>query len=545
MPEALVKRLSDLKIWVRLTAAIWVVLAVAWTSMILWESHTNRETAIEQAKQFSLSMHETTLAGLTGMMITGTIGQREVFLDQIKQLSIIRDLKVVRGEAVSKQFGPGNEKDITTPDAVEQQVLSSGVEYADVQSDDKGEFLRVVRPALAQSNYLGKNCIMCHQVPEKTPLGVVTMKISLDHVNAAVTAQRTKSMIAAVAISIPLLVFIWVFIRNVVTRPLDHMVAGLRDIASGEGDLTRRLDVRGMDEIGEASTVFNQMMSKFSALVRHVTESANQVSAAAAKLVDGAETVANSSTRQHSMSDEAANSVERVVSNVADIAHSTDEVRLQSQESERRSREGTQSLGQLVSQVGEVEHTVRQIADTVGQFVASMESITDMTREVRDIADQTNLLALNAAIEAARAGEQGRGFAVVADEVRKLAEKSAASANEIDGITRSLAERSLSVRKSIESGLEHIAASQQSVTTVAAVLDEAAGSVIRVGQGLDTIAVTTEEQRRIFADVARAIEAIASMARDNNVSADQTAEFAHTLRTLAATLQETVGRFKT
>ncbi len=545
MPEALVKRLSDLKIWVRLTAAIWIVLAVAWTSMILWESHTNRETAIEQAKQFSLSMHETTLAGLTGMMITGTIGQREVFLDQIKQLSIIRDLKVVRGEAVSKQFGPGNEKDITTPDAVEQQVLSSGVEYADVQSDEKGEFLRVVRPALAQSNYLGKNCIMCHQVPEKTPLGVVTMKISLDHVNAAVTAQRTKSMIAAVAISIPLLVFIWVFIRNVVTRPLDHMVAGLRDIASGEGDLTRRLDVRGMDEIGEASTVFNQMMSKFSALVRHVTESADQVSAAAAKLVDGAETVANSSTRQHSMSDEAANAVERVVTNVADIAHSTDEVRLQSQESERRSREGTQSLGQLVSEVGEVEHTVRQIADTVGQFVASMESITDMTREVRDIADQTNLLALNAAIEAARAGEQGRGFAVVADEVRKLAEKSAASANEIDGITRSLAERSLSVRKSIESGLEHIAASQQSVTTVAAVLDEAAGSVIRVGQGLDTIAVTTEEQRRIFADVARAIEAIASMARDNNVSADQTAEFAHTLRTLAATLQETVGRFKT
>jgi methyl-accepting chemotaxis protein len=277
-------------------------------------------------------------------------------------------------------------------------------------------------------------------------------------------------------------VFIWVFIRNVVTRPLDHMVAGLRDIASGEGDLTRRLDVRGMDEIGEASTVFNQMMSKFSALVRHVTESANQVSAAAAKLVDGAETVANSSTRQHSMSDEAANAVERVVTNVADIAHSTDEVRLQSQESERRSREDTQSLGQLVSEVGEVEHTVRQIADTVGQFVASMESITDMTREVRDIADQTNLLALNAAIEAARAGEQGRGFAVVADEVRKLAEKSAASANEIDGITRSLAERSHSVRKSIESGLEHIAASQHSVTTVAAVLDEAAGSVIRVGQ---------------------------------------------------------------
>ncbi|RTL53032.1 MAG: methyl-accepting chemotaxis protein [Rhodocyclaceae bacterium] len=538
-------RISDMKIWFRLTLAIWFMLTLAWTGMILWESHTNRETAIAQAKEFSLSMHEATLAGLTGMMITGTVGQRDVFLDQIKQLSIIRDLKVIRGDAVTKQFGPGNAKDDIKPDAVEQQVFTTGKEYVEVQADEKGEFLRVVRPALAQHNYLGKDCLMCHQVEEKTALGLVSMKISLNNVNAAVAAQRVKSLLAALVISIPLLTFIYLFIRNFVTHPIDKMVSGLRDIASGEGDLTRRLEVKGQDEIGQASSVFNDMMLKFSGLVRHVGESAGQVSTAARDLVNGAEKVASSSTQQHAMADKAADAVEKIVSSISDIAHSTDQVHVQSQESERRSLEGTRSLDKLVGEVEMVENTVRQIADSVSQFVASMEAITGMTREVRDIADQTNLLALNAAIEAARAGEQGRGFAVVADEVRKLAEKSAASASEIDTVTRGLTEQSEAVRHAIDEGLSHIASSQKSVETVADVLTSAASSVTEVGQGLDTIAAATEEQRRVFTEVAKTIEAIAAMARENNTASDQTAAAAHALQTLANNLQNAVGRFRT
>jgi methyl-accepting chemotaxis protein len=192
-----------------------------------------------------------------------------------------------------------------------------------------------------------------------------------------------------------------------------------------------------------------------------------------------------------------------------------------------------------------VEGTVKQIAEAVTQFVTSTAAITNMTREVKDIADQTNLLALNAAIEAARAGEQGRGFAVVADEVRKLAEKSAASASEIDAITRSLSQQSEAVQHSIENGLTHIASSQKSVDNVAEVLASASTSVTEVGHGLDTIAAATEEQRRTFTDVAANIEAIASMARENSDVVEQTSAAAHKLEDLANNLQSAVGRFRT
>jgi methyl-accepting chemotaxis protein len=451
---------------------------------------------------------------------------------------------VIRGDAVIKIFGPGNAAETKT-DEIEQQVLKTGQEYSDVQSDDKGEYLRVVRPALASTNYLGKNCIMCHQVPEKTVLGIVSMKISLDHVEEALSAQRIKSLLAALTVSLFMLGIIWFFVRNVVTVPLEKMVAGLRDIASGEGDLTRRLEVKGKDEVGEASSVFNDMMCKFSELVRHVGDSAGRVSSAAHGLTVSANTVSDGSHRQDEMSTAAAGAVESVVSSISDIAHSTERVHEQSRESERRSAEGNQSLSKLIGEVSMVESTVKQIAESVTQFVTSTAAITNMTREVKDIADQTNLLALNAAIEAARAGEQGRGFAVVADEVRKLAEKSSASASEIDTITRSLTQQSDAVAHAIENGLAHIASSQKSVETVAEVLAAASSSVTDVGHGLDTIAAATEEQRRVFTDVAHNIESIAAMARENSTAVEQTSASARQLEELANNLQSAVGRFKT
>ena len=188
--------MGNLKIWVRLTAAIWFVLVIVWTGMIFWQSQVNRDTAIRQAQDFSQSIHEMTMAGLTGMMITGTVGQREVFLDQINQLSIIKDLHVARSDAVVKLYG-ADTKSHRQLDPVEKQVMNEGKPYMAVEHDEKGQFLRVVTPTQASKSYLGKDCIMCHQVPEGTVLGIVSMKVSLDSVEQEVASFRLKIAVAA------------------------------------------------------------------------------------------------------------------------------------------------------------------------------------------------------------------------------------------------------------------------------------------------------------------------------------------------------------
>ena len=538
------RTLSDTPIWVRLTGAIWLMLVIAWGAMIAWETRVNRGIAIEQATDFANSVNEMTMAGLTGMMITGTINQREVFLDQIQELSLVRDLKVIRGEAVDRVFGPGNL--VQAPlDAIERQVMATGESYINVERDERhGEHLRVVIPNLAWREYLGKDCVLCHQATENEVLGAVSMRVSLDRVNEAVRSLRNQSILIAVLMSVPLIGFIYLFIRRFVSRPLEQLSASLAEIAKGEGDLTRRLPQDRDDEIGRTAKTFNQMLGAIAGLVRQVGQSASEVTRSASGLADSATRVAESSHLQNDRSVTAASAVEGLNDSIAHIASNTEEVGARSRDSLSRSEEGKHSLEALIREVSHVEAAVRRMADSVDAFMHSTESITRMTSEVREIAEQTNLLALNAAIEAARAGEQGRGFAVVADEVRKLAEKSARSAGEIDEITQEITRQSGSVKASIGTGLSHLDSSREAADVVSSVLEAAHASVAEVGEGLDRIVAATDAQRQSSQSVTESIDAIARMARENNQAIEETVDAARALQDLAARLQESVSRFR-
>ncbi len=535
------KRINDLKIWVRLVAVIWLMLVLAWSGMIYWVYAEQERTAVAQAKDFANSVHTMTLASLTGMMITGTVAQRAVFLDQVKSTQDITELRVLRGDLVSNQFGPGDAAE-NKADPVELQVLKTGQPY--YQVDEKSNSLRAVLPAIAKKDYLGKNCLMCHMVNEGQNLGAVSMKISLEKVYSAVHSFMLKILAVAIGLSIPLLLFIYLFIRTFVTRPLKEMTSGLADIAQGEGDLTRRLTVHSRDEIGQASMVFNQVMEKFQDLIRHVSESASQVAAAARQLTSHAQQVAESSREQSAKATTVASSVENMADSINAVTNRVEEVQQLSTASMERSAEGNESLSELVGEIDSVEGAVNDIATSVNEFVRSTEAITAMTRQVKDIAEQTNLLALNAAIEAARAGEQGRGFAVVADEVRKLAEKSAQSASQIDTVTQSITQQSGQVEAAIQEGLAHLRSSQDSLENVAVVLSEANGVVNQVNDGLTHITQEAEVQRKASSAVASIVESIAAMSEDNSRSVEEAADEARHLEELADSLQSAVSRFK-
>jgi len=385
---------------------------------------------------------------------------------------------------------------------------------------------------------------VCHMVEEGMPLGAVSMRISLNQANEAAARFRDESILIAIAITLPLLGFVYFFIRHFVIRPLSNLAEGMSEIVNGDGDLTRRLDVKSQDEVGRAANMFNHMLSVIAGLVRHVSASAVAVAEQARDMAGKSEQIAESSRRQKDHSVQAAKAVDELNGNILSVADNTGKVSSRSHESLERSRAGKSSLHQLVGEMGEVQDAVRGMADSMGAFVQSTRSINTMTQEVREIAEQTNLLALNAAIEAARAGEHGRGFAVVADEVRKLAEKSARSAGQIDKITQDVGKQSGQVQESIERGMERLETNRNKAREVTEVLDSANELVVEVGDGLDRIAVTTVEQQNVSASVKESIEAIAEMARKNDAAIELTAEAAHEMERLAAQLQESVSRFK-
>lgn len=539
-------RLYNYKIWIRLVVSIGLMLCLAWGSMIFWTVQQQRGIALKQAHDLASSVNQLTMANLLFMKVTKTIKKRKIYYDQVRQSDAVKDLRVLRGEPVIHEMGDGDEIAMN-PNALEKQAMASGKTiFQEAEDPTHGHVLLAIFPAIASKNYLGRDCLECHEeAKEGLVLGAVSMKISLKLLDEAVSNSRVELLIATTMISIPLLFFIYFFVRSFVTNPLAVMATSLKAIASGDGDLRSRLPVRGTDEIGEASTAFNAMMEKLQALIIHITGTAQQVSGSARTMKTSSDNVACGSNRQAEQSENAAQALDEIASAVASVSDACIQVQSLSLESQKRTTEGKENLASLQHQVNRVEQAVADIAQRVERFVTSTTSITTMTQQVKDIADQTNLLALNAAIEAARAGDLGRGFAVVADEVRKLAEKSNRSAIEIDTTTRSLSAESDHVREAIRSGMEVLAASHASIEAVASVLDAASGAVDQVAAGMSEISDATAQQQQASGLVSAQVESIAGLARENNHVISDMNQSMQGLNDLAHNLEEELGRFKT
>ncbi len=506
--------MSRYKIWMQFLVTVAVALSVVWTGVILWQSQVYREAALKQAQDYSLSMHNATMAGLTGMMVTGTVGERHVFLDQLKELGTIRDLRVLRGSAVVQAFGPGTHQDDQQPDGQEQAALQSGKESFRVDTDAQGEFMRAVRPALALSNSLGKNCLSCHQVPEGSVLGVVSMKVSMDQVNKDLTAQRYKSILVAIITAIPVLMLIYPFIRRVVTQPLELAVKAARDIASG--DLTQTIAVTSNNEIGGLQHALKDMQSGLARIVGQVRSGTDAIFSASSDIAAGNNDLSSRTEMQATSLDKTTASMHALTSGVNLTADNA-----------RQANVLAVSASEVAARGGSV---VSEVVHTMDSINASSRKISDIIGVIDGIAFQTNILALNAAVEAARAGEQGRGFAVVATEVRGLAQRSAAAAQEIKAL--------------IGDSVSKVSAGSVLVHQAGTTMTEVVESIRSVSAIVADIANASAEQTSGIDRVNGAIGEMNTVTQQNAALVQQAARAAQALQDQAGQLEQVVRAFK-
>jgi methyl-accepting chemotaxis protein len=331
-------------------------------------------------------------------------------------------------------------------------------------------------------------------------------------------------------------------ITKLVYKPAHQLIRDMSRLA--QGDFSTPITHLSPDGIGKIAASAELVRTDLGAIFVKLNELTAEVSKTASDLSSTTLQVVSGSIQQSESTASTSAAVEQMAVSLASVAENTDRVKRASRDSMARSTEGNVSLSALIGELAAVETSVEGIAASVAEFVHSAEAITQITRHVKDIAEQTNLLALNAAIEAARAGEQGRGFAVVADEVRKLAEKSAQSASQIDQITIALGAQSVSVGKTVQQGQQSLQASQDMLENVAMALGEASHSVSQTTQGVDNIAQAVNEQKAASNDIAHNVEKIAQMTEENMAAIQKNSSVADRLQKLSSTLLGMVGRFK-
>ncbi len=482
--------------------------------------------------------------GLNMLMLNGLISdveQRKLYIKKMGSSERVEELRVIRGKPVVDQFGPGMPEE-EVKDELDKLTLETGKVQSRLSHAGGKDTLRVIVPFIAQKDFRGTNCLQCHTVPEGTRNGAASITLNLEEEYALMKKANLWFWVGQIVLQVFLFFMIGMII-NRVTSPAKELQQTMSKMQA-DGDLTRRVTIYNTDEIGQTGMAFNELAKSFQTIVSQMHGYADQVVRSAHSLSIDTANIVSGSQRQTEAANGTAEAVEKMSGSIASVADNATQVATLSTESMVRANKGQASLKEMMGEIAQVETAVRMMADSVNAFVKSTQTITSMTQQVRDIAEQTNLLALNAAIEAARAGEQGRGFAVVADEVRKLAEKSAQSASQIDVVTKTLGDQSEQVERNVQSGLQSLQSSQKHMAEVAEILVQANAVVSSVNAGVDEITAAVNEQKRVSQDIARNVENIASMAGENYSSVQGSVQAVDMMEHVATELKRSVEHFK-
>jgi len=376
-------------------------------------------------------------------------------------------------------------------------------------------------------------------VYEETKVMKSSSQALLSSVDTGLKAQVSLTLVALI-----LGIVVAFVIIKIITLPLNKTVAALADVAQGEGDLTRRLEVKNQDELGQLADAFNQFSEKLQSLMQEVSQGCSELIEESSEMATVVNNTQSDIANQDEKIDQIANTIDSMSLEIQSVAEHTGQAAELAEQTSQHAADGKRIMHQSLQSSDDLANDVDKASSVINELEKDVESISGVLDVIRGIAEQTNLLALNAAIEAARAGEQGRGFAVVADEVRTLASRTQDSTAEIQVMIKSLQDGSHQAvevmtegRQKANEGLEQAREAGESLEQISSAVD----GMLSMNR---EIAVSTDQQGQSANQVNQNVSAINQLSDKTTASAGQIADASTRVNQLSQQLQKLIHQFK-